>query len=125
MAAAKNTDKPASVKDYIQRFPPAVRARLVSIRELILFIAPEAVESIAYGMPAYKIQGKPLVYFAAYEHHIGLYATPAAHTRYAAELKRYKQGKGSVQFPLDQPLPLKLITEMIRFKRAEIVKQQQ
>jgi uncharacterized protein YdhG (YjbR/CyaY superfamily) len=71
-------------------------------------------------MPAYKFNGKPLMYFAAYARHIGIYATPCSHEAFADELAAYKQGKGSVQFPLDRPLPVALIRRMIEH-RTEII----
>lgn len=106
----KNTD------DYINSFPPEVQVRLNQIRNIILTLAPTAIESMSYGMPAYKLNGKPLVYFAGYKNHIGFYATPSGHEAFANELSKYKQGKGSVQFPLNQPLPIGLIERMIVFK---------
>ena len=81
--------------------------------------APNAIESIAYGMPAYKVNGKPLVYFAAFKNHIGFYATPKGHVHFAKELSKYKQGKGSVQFPIDKPIPYDLIKGMVEFKAKE------
>jgi uncharacterized protein YdhG (YjbR/CyaY superfamily) len=87
---------------------------------MIRTAAPDAVESISYGMPAYKLNGKPLMYFAAYARHIGIYATPYSHEAFADELAAYKQGKGSVQFPLDRPLPVALIRRMIEH-RTEII----
>jgi uncharacterized protein YdhG (YjbR/CyaY superfamily) len=69
-------------------------------------------------MPAYKLNGRPLVYFAAFKNHIGLYATPSGHAAFAEELSRYKQGRGSVQFPLSEPLPFDLIARIVKF-RAE------
>ena len=93
---------------------------LQRIRTAIKSAAPDAVEGIAYGMPAYKLNGKPLVYFAAFPKHIGFYATPEAHEEFAAELAKYKQGKGSVQFPLDQPIPYELIAVMIIYKADQL-----
>lgn len=107
-----------SVDAYIQSFPDDVQCILIKLRNLIQSIAPHAVESISYGMPAYKVNKKPLVYFAAYKHHIGLYATPSGHAAFASELAAYKQGKGSVQFPLDN-IPYPLIERMIRFRLQE------
>jgi uncharacterized protein YdhG (YjbR/CyaY superfamily) len=86
------------------------------VRKTIQEAAPAAIESIGYGMPAYKLKGKPLVYFAAYKNHLGFYATPTGHAAFAEELSNYKQGKGSVQFPLDKPLPLDLIARIVRFR---------
>lgn len=113
MKTFTNTD------EYILEFENETRERLITIRTLIRETAPEAVESISYGMPAYKVNGKPLVYFAGYKSHIGFYATPTGHEAFAKELSHYKQGKGSVQFPLNEPLPLKLIKEIVLFRLAE------
>lgn len=108
-----------NVDEYIRSFPADVRLMLEQIREIIREIAPGAVESMSYGMPAYKLNGKVLVYFAGYKKHIGFYATPTGHTAFARELSSYKQGRGSVQFPLDQPVPFGLIRQMVEFKVLE------
>ena len=108
-----------TVASYFAKFPEASQKRMQQIRALILEKAPEAQESISYGMPAYKTNGKPLIYFAAFKNHIGLYATPSGHTHFADALSQYKQGKGSVQFPNEQPLPLDLIAEIIAFRVEE------
>ena len=108
-----------SVDDYIAAFPSEVRERMEIMREAIKKNAPEAVECIAYAMPAYKLNKKPLVYFAGYEKHIGFYATPTGHEKFKEQLSKYKQGKGSVQFPNDQPLPLGLIAEIVKFRVEE------
>lgn len=108
------------VDAYIEKFPEAVQKHLTSIRDCIQKIAPDAIESIAYAMPAYKLKGKPLVYFAGYKTHIGFYATPNAHTAFKNELSKYKQGKGSVQFPVNEKMPVQLIERMVQFKAKEI-----
>lgn len=92
---------------------------LNKIRNIIISKAPEAIESISYGMPAYKTNGKPLVYFAGYKKHIGFYATPTGHSEFANELSKYKQGKGSVQFPINQSIPYDLIERIIDFRVQE------
>jgi uncharacterized protein YdhG (YjbR/CyaY superfamily) len=74
---------------------------------------------MAYGMPAYKTNKRPLVYFAAFKHHIGFYATTTGHAQFQDELALYKQGKGSVQFPLDKPMPYNLIERIVRFRVHE------
>ena len=107
------------IERYIQQFPDNVQQILRNIRNLIMVHAPDADESIAYGMPAYKTHKKPIVYFAAYKKHIGLYATPSGHQAFQNELSKYKQGKGSVQFPLDQPIPYPLIEKIIKFRVTE------
>ena len=108
------------VHSYLASFPKEVQALLKTIRTTIKRSAPKAKECVSYGMPAYKLNNKPLVYFAAFKNHIGLYATPSAHTKFAKELSKYKQGKGSVQFPMNQPLPMGLITKMVKFKIAQL-----
>ena len=107
------------IEAYIQQFPDSVQEILKKIRALIKKQAPGAEELFAYGMPAYKLYKKPLVYFAAFKNHIGFYATPTGHSAFQNELAAYKQGKGSVQFPLDQPIPYKLIEKMVMFRVAE------
>jgi uncharacterized protein YdhG (YjbR/CyaY superfamily) len=91
------------------------------IREVILQAAPNCQETISYGMPAYAQNGV-LVYFAAYKNHIGFYATPQGHEFFVAELSNYKQGKGSVQFPIHDPMPLLLIEKIVLFKLAQNLK---
>lgn len=105
-----------TVDEYIQSFPKKTQVHLKAIRKIINSTAPEAVEQIAYKMPAYKLNKKPLVYFAGYENHIGFYATPSGHAKFEKELSRYKQGKGSVQFPIDEAMPIKLIKKIVEFR---------
>lgn len=112
-------DAIATVDEYINSFPKKAQTHLKAIRKVIKTNAPEAEEQIAYKMPAFKLNKKPLVYFAAYEKHIGLYATPSGHSKFKKELSIYKQGKGSVQFPLDQPMPLDLIKRIVEFRVNE------
>ena len=116
MSKIKNVD------DYIASFPIETQAILEQVRATIKKAAPAAEESISYAMPAYKFNGKPLVYFAGYEKHIGFYATPTGHEAFEKELSIYKQGKGSVQFPLDKPIPLYLIERITKFRVEENLK---
>jgi len=104
---------------YISGFPENIQLLLKQMRMIIRETAPDAVESISYGMPAYKLNKKPLVYFAGYPKHIGFYATPSGHSEFAVELSVYKQGKGSVQFPVEQQLPVDLIRRMVEFRVKE------
>lgn len=104
-----------TVQDYIASFPPDVGKLLEQVREIILEIAPSATESISYGMPAYKLGG-PLAYFAGYKNHIGFYPTPAGLEAFKEDLAPYKTGKGSVQFPLDAPLPVQLIRKIVVYR---------
>ncbi|MEZ4809270.1 MAG: DUF1801 domain-containing protein [Allomuricauda sp.] len=111
--------KPKTVDEYIGNFPESLQQVLKKIRQTVLENAPMAAEGIAYGMPGYKTNKKPLVYFAAYPKHIGFYATPSGHEKFMERLSKYKQGKGSVQFPLDEPIPYGLIAEIVRFRVSE------
>ena len=110
---------PPSVDAYIAGFPPEIRSILTRIRRIILDAAPTSAESMAYGMPAYKLKGKPLVYFAAFEKHIGFYPIPSGIEAFKEELSHYKGGKGSVQFPLEKPIPFDLIERIVRFRITE------
>ena len=109
-----------NVDEYIHSFPENTQILLNQIRSIIKQTVPEAIESFNYGMPAYKLKSKPMVYFGAYPKHIGFYATPSGHIEFAKELSKYKQGKGSVQFPLDKPIPFDLIARIVKF-RAEMI----
>lgn len=111
-----NAKKPKDIDEYIAGFPKDTQKALEQVRAAIKKAAPKAEEKISYGMPAFTLNGKNLVYFAAYEKHIGFYAAPTAHEAFKEDFSKYKTGKGSVQFPLDQPVPLKLITKVIKFK---------
>ncbi len=108
-----------NVDDYIHSFPAEIQAILIKIRAIVKEKAPDAVEGINYGMPAYKTWERPLVYFAAFKNHIGFYATPTGHAAFEKELSIYKQGKGSVQFPIAQPIPFELIEKIVEFRALE------
>ena len=107
-----------NVDEYIKQFPENVQASLQKIRNIIKTAAPKAEEVISYMMPAYKFNGM-LVYFAGYKNHIGFYAAPTGHEAFKKELAIYKSGKGSVQFPLDKPLPVSLISKIVKYRVAE------
>ncbi len=108
-----------TVEDYIAGFPEATQEKLRKIRAIIKEKAPDSTEGFSYGMPAYKIFGKPLVYFAGFKKHIGFYATPSGHSEFSAELSKFKCGKGSVQFPLIKPVPFELIGRIVEFRVLE------
>ncbi len=110
---------PKNIDSYMADFPKDMQAVLEQVRATIKKAAPDAVETISYGMPTFKLNKKPLVYFAGYKNHIGFYPTPTGHANFEKELSGYKQGKGSVQFPLDRPMPLDLITKIVRFRVQE------
>jgi uncharacterized protein YdhG (YjbR/CyaY superfamily) len=111
----------STIDEYIALFPPEVQARLKTIRATIKAAAPEATEKISYQMPTFYLEGN-LVYFGAYKNHIGFYPTPGGLTQFEAELAPYKVAKGTAQFPHDQPLPLDLITQIVKFRAAENLK---
>ena len=108
----------ASIDEYIADFPPEIRDKLSQIREVIREAAPEATEKISYQMPTFDLHGN-LVHFAAFKNHIGFYPAPRGIEAFKEELAAYKGAKGSVQFPLDRPLPLDLIGRIARFRAEE------
>ena len=107
--------KATNVDEYILEFPKEVQLLLQTMRAAIKKAAPLAEEVISYGMPAFKYHGM-LVFFAAFKKHIGFYATPTGHAAFKKALSVYKEGKGSVQFPYSQPLPLSLISRIVKFR---------
>ena len=109
---------PKNIDEYIAGFPPEVQAILEKIRLTIRKAAPGAEETIKYQMPTFTLHGN-LVYFAAFKTHIGFYPIPTGIEKFKKELAPYKQGKGSVQFPLDQPIPYGLISKIVKFRVKE------
>jgi uncharacterized protein YdhG (YjbR/CyaY superfamily) len=107
------------VDSYMLAYTDDIQVILKKIRKIILETAPEAEEKIAYGMPSYKAYGRQLVYFAGHAKHIGFYALPSGHTAFSEEMAAYKQGKGSVRFPLDQEIPYELIRKIVAFRLEE------
>jgi uncharacterized protein YdhG (YjbR/CyaY superfamily) len=106
------------IEDYINSFPAGTQKLLNQLRATIREAAPEAEEVISYQMPAFKLDGM-LVYFAGYKKHIGFYPTASGISAFKIELSDYKSSKGSVQFPLDKPLPLELIRKIVQFRMHE------
>ena len=109
---------PQNIDEYIASFPEDVQVILDKIRLTVREAAPEAQEAIKYRMPAFILKGN-LVYFAAFKNHIGFYPIPTGIEAFKEELSVYKQGKGSVQFPLDQPIPYDLIRRIVKFRVEE------
>ncbi|MGH2565361.1 MAG: DUF1801 domain-containing protein, partial [Ginsengibacter sp.] len=105
-----------NIDTYIARFPEVVQKTLEQVRLTVRKAASNAEETISYGMPAFRYNGRVIIYFAGYKNHIGLYATPSGHAAFEKELSAYKQGRGSVQFPLDKPMPLSLISRIVNFR---------
>ncbi|MVN20667.1 iron chaperone [Mucilaginibacter arboris] len=106
------------IGSYIESFPKDVQEILEQLRLTIRKAAPDAKETISYGMPAFKLNGS-LVYFAAYKNHIGFYPTASGIKAFQQEISVYKNSKGAIQFPIDQPLPLDLITKIVKFRVNE------
>lgn len=113
-----------SVDEYISGYPADIQKKLNDIRKAVRKAAPEAVEKISYGMPAYTFKGM-LLYFAGHTNHIGLYPYPSAIEAFKKEIAEYYKSKGTLQFPHGKPLPLKLIKEIVAFRVQEnIIKEQ-
>ena len=112
------TNKPKDIDDYIAKFPLDVQEMLQQLRDTIKKAAPGANEVISYRMPAFKLNGM-LVWFAAHSKHIGFYPRASGIEAFKKDLSIYKNAKGSVQFPIDKPLPLSLITKIVRFRVKE------
>ena len=109
---------PTTIDEYIAGFPPDVQKILRQVRTTIRQAAPGAEETISYRMPTFTLNGY-LVYFAGFKNHIGFYPIPTGIEQFKKELARYEQGKGSVQFPLDQPMPYDLIRKIVKFRVKE------
>lgn len=105
-----------AVQDYLDGFDGEVRNRLGRVRAIVAEEAPDAVEGLSYGLLGWKLRRKPLIYTGGFAKHVGLYATPQGHEAFESELSAYKQGKGSVQLPLDLPLPEDLIRRIVAFR---------
>lgn len=105
----------------IAEFPAETQQVLQAVRGIIRAAAPDATETISYAMPTFDLKRKHLVHFAGYKHHIGLYPTSSGIAAFEAELTAYKHAKGSVQFPLDRPLPTDLIRRMVEFRVKEVL----
>ena len=108
-----------SIDAYISAFPPSTQTMLEELRRLIKATAPGATETISYAIPTFDLNGRHLVHFAGYERHIGFYPVPSGVEAFKEELSPYRSGKGSVQFPLDQPLPADLIRRIVEFRVLE------
>lgn len=109
------------INEYIDAFPEKTQILLNKMRKTIQEAAPEATEVIAYGIPTFKLHGN-LVHFGGYKSHIGFYPAPRGIEAFKAELKNYQGGKGTIKFPLDQPIPYELVTRIVKFRVAEVLK---
>lgn len=118
-----NADKKKNnvIDEYILLFPKETQLLLNQIRKTIKEVAPNAEETMSYGIPTFKLQGN-LVHFAAYKNHIGFYPTPSGIQAFKSELKMYTQSKGAVQFPINEPMPFELIKRIVIFRVKENLK---
>ena len=109
------------VKAYLAALPPESRRSLTKIREAIRAAAPRAIEAFSYRIPAYKLDGKPLVWYAAFRHHCSMYPmTESIRRANAAALEGYETSRGTVRFPLEKPVPTALIRRLVRARVAEL-----
>jgi uncharacterized protein YdhG (YjbR/CyaY superfamily) len=108
-----------TIDEYIETFPSDVQRILEKMRQTIKKAAPETVETISYQMPTFKLNSKNLVHFAAFKNHIGFYPIPSGIESFKKELSSYKQGKGSVQFPIDKPVPYDLVEKIVKYRTKE------
>ena len=115
------TDKKPSttVDDYISTFPEDIQAILEKVRQAIHKAAPDAVETMSYGMPTFDLNGKHLVFFAGWKHHISLYPLPAGDEAFQQQISHYKRAKGTIQFPLDKPIPYDLVKQIVTLLMKE------
>lgn len=113
-----------TIDEYIRAFPGQTQKKLVELRDLIRKQAPEALEKISYQVPTFFLNGN-LVHFAAHTRHIGFYPTPSGIDAFKSRLSKYKSAKGSVQFPVDEPLPVELIRDIVAFRVEENRKKKQ
>lgn len=109
----------ARIEDYIATFPPEVRHILEQVRQAIRKAAPEAIETISYGIPTYDLDGRHLVFFAGWKHHIAVYPLPAGDSAFQQRVAPYKQVKSTIQLPLGQPMPYDLIADLVTFLMRE------
>ena len=107
--------KPETIDEYILLFPSEVQTVLTQLREEIRQAAPESEEAISYGIPTFKLHGN-LVHFGGFKNHIGLYPGPEAIEHFKKELSKYKQAKGSIQFPLEEQIPIELIRKIVAYR---------
>lgn len=114
----ENNASITTINDYIATFPEEIKSILNQVRDTIKAAAPDAEEKISYGMPTFFLNGN-LVHFAAFQKHIGFYPTPSGIEAFQKELSAYEGAKGSVQFPLDKPIPYSLISKIVKFRVKE------
>jgi uncharacterized protein YdhG (YjbR/CyaY superfamily) len=114
-----NKKRFTTIDEYISTFPKETQAAIEKVRQAIHKAAPEAVETISYGMPTFDLNGKHLVFFAGWKQHISLYPIPAGNEAFQQELAHYRRAKGTLQFPLDEPIPYDLVEKIVTLLMVE------
>jgi uncharacterized protein YdhG (YjbR/CyaY superfamily) len=118
---AKAREAALQVRKYLAAQPVATRRRLKQIRDIIRGVAPGAAEAFSYRIPGFKVEGRPFIWYAGFRHHTSLFPMGDAIRRaHAAQLKGYKTSKGTIQFPLDEPLPTALVKRLVKARMAEM-----
>lgn len=113
------TTKPNNIDEYIASFPQETQKILKQVRATIKKAVPGAEETISYAIPTFKLKGSYVIYLAGFKNHISIYPAPRGKEEFKKELSAYKGGKGTVQFPVDKPIPLNLITKIVKFRAKE------
>lgn len=108
-----------TIDEYISTFPADIQVVLEHVKQAIRKAAPEASETMSYGIPTFDLDGKHLVYFAGWKHHISVYPMPAGDDAFQQKIAQYKRVKSTIQFPLERPLPYDLVTEIVTFLKSE------
>ena len=117
--------KATTIEEYIAGFPKNTQVALQEVRSAIQKVAPGAEETISYAIPTFKQNGNYLVYFAGYKNHVGLYPIPRGNAEFEDDFSAYKtSGKGAIQFPLSEPMPIRLITKIVKFRLQENLKKE-
>lgn len=114
--------KQKAIDEYIKTFPEDIQIILEKIRKVIEDCAPRSEEAMKYGIPTFKLNGRNLVHFAAFNNHIGFFPTPSAIVTFKKELSGYKTSKGTIQFPLNKPVPFDLVKKITVFRTEEVMK---
>ena len=118
MATTAKLPVAKTVDEYIERYPPKVQTVLRKLRATIRKAAPKADEVISYAIPGYKYHGM-LIFFAAFANHVSVYPAPRTNVQFKKELAAYKGGKGTIQFPMDEPIPYELVTRIVKFRMKD------